>query len=163
MYSWKDISGTSAVRGGTFIQGDLNSAPNTTYKIQFFANMNLDNREGKRFLSELFVTTDLAGGTEILANFKDVMVVTGEVVTATATKLDADSMILSTSEFSEPVELNTDEGNHYIANTTLAGIPLHWKDGKGDYNLSPSIPNQDYGQAIINGFNTWSESSRTII
>ena len=63
----------------------------------------------------------------------------GEVVSATATKLDFDSNPLSTSEFSLAIERATDEGDHYMVNTTLAGIPLHWKDGKGDYQICGPI------------------------
>ena len=30
-------------------------------------------------------------------------------------------------------------GDHYIVNTTLAGIPLHWKDGEGDYQIHGAV------------------------
>ncbi len=127
LYTWQDESALPEIKGGSAIDGVLNGIPGQNYKIQFFANSSLSNREGKRFLGEVVATTDIAGQAEFLANLKDAVLEVGEVVSATATKLDIDSIPLSTSEFSESIERATDEGNHYIVNTTLAGIPLHWK------------------------------------
>ncbi|TFG94471.1 MAG: hypothetical protein E4H13_14840, partial [Calditrichales bacterium] len=154
-YSWQDETALT-LKGGTFIQGTLNSVPYTDYKIQFFANTNTDYREGQRYLGEVTVTSNLIGEAEILANFKNVIVGAGEVVSATATHLDGTGNPLSTSEFSVSIVLNPDEGDHYKVNTTLAGIPLHWKDGKGDYQIAPSVKAMNYDQAVKNGFNTWS-------
>ena len=97
----------------------------------------------------------------LIANLKDVALYDDEVaITATATILDiatTDSLPLSTSEFSDPVARNTKEGKHYIFNTTLSGIPLHWKNGKSDYEIAQSVidENGDYELAIINGFYVW--------
>ena len=70
--------------------------------------------------------------------------------------MDDNSNPLSTSEFSESIELNDDEGDHFIVNTTLAGIPLHWKEGKGDYQIAQSVVGLGYDDEIENGFDTWS-------
>ncbi len=163
LYTWQDESALPEIKGGSSIQGVLNSTPEQNYKIQFFANSSMSNREGGRYLGEIIATTDIAGGAEFLANLKDAVLEAGEVVSATATKLDVDSLPLSTSEFSVSIERATDEGNHYLVNTTLAGIPLHWKDGEGDYETYGPVtaggvqPPVGFAAAVGNGFNTWTE------
>ncbi len=86
------------------ITGSLNSAPDTDFRIQFFANSSCDpsgHGEGDQYLGAIDVTTDTSGfvlfdsdvdpGTGI-ADFA-----AGEAITATATRLDVP---LNTSEFS---------------------------------------------------------------
>jgi len=160
-YTWQDESVESEVKGGTFIEGILNGPAGESYKVQFFANTGTGTREGERYLDEVVVTTDISDKAEIIANFKDVVVYPGEVVSATATRLAGDGSTLSTSEFSESIERNNENGDHYIVNTTLAGIPLHWKDGNGDYQIAPSLESiAGYAAAVENGFNTWSQLSQ---
>ena len=160
MYTWQDSTALPQIKGGTAIQGTLNSTtPHTNYKIQFFANTSSVNREGKRFLGEIETTTDISGEADFVANMKDVVLNEGEVVSATATSLYDSSNALSTSEFSPSIERSTDEGNHYIVNTTLAGIPLHWKDGESYYNIAPSVSDLGYAGAVQNGFGTWRPAS----
>ncbi len=159
-YSWQDNTTTTAVIGGTAVQGILqNCPPRTNYKIQFFANSNSSFREGRRYLGEMEVTTDIAGESDFFANMSKVIVNTGEFVSATATKLDTNGNTLSTSEFSSSISENTNEGLHYKVNTTLSGIPLHWANGKADYEISPSVYNKgmNYVNAILDGFHTWSQ------
>ncbi|MCU0414691.1 MAG: right-handed parallel beta-helix repeat-containing protein, partial [Ignavibacteriaceae bacterium] len=161
LYTWQDESALPEIKGGSSIQGVVNGTPGQNYKIQFFANSGLSNREGKRFLGEILTTSDISGKAEFLANLKDAVLTTGEVVSATATRLDLDSLPLSTSEYSASIERATDEGNHYIVNTTLAGIPLHWKDGEGDYEIFGSVttggvqPPAGFAASVENGFDTW--------
>jgi hypothetical protein len=88
--------------GGTLITGTLKAAPNTTYRIEFFAN----NRdpigaivEGQLFFGFLNVTTDANGNATFSANL-GVSVAVGSNVTATAT-----DPIGNTSEFSAPVSV----------------------------------------------------------
>ncbi len=149
------------IKGGTAIQGTLNSTPDN-YKIQFFANSSTSSsREGKRFLGEIELTVDdfdITGNADFLANLKDAVLPESdeEVVSATATRLDINGNPLSTSEFSASIERATDEGDHYLVNTTLAGIPLHWQDGNGDYQVATSVVSLGYDDEVQNGFNTWS-------
>ncbi len=91
---------TSAVSGvsGTAVQGTLNSAPNTQYRIEFFANTT-DRREGNRFLGFQNFTTDASGNLSFNANLGSFSF-SGEHITATATRSVAP---LDTSEFSAPV------------------------------------------------------------
>ena len=155
-YTWQDNTALPNIKGGTAIQGTLSSVPNRKFKIQFFANSSLSKREGKRFLGEIVDSTDFTGNTDFLANLKDAVLEDGEVISATATKLGVSLNPLSTSEFSPSIERATDEGDHYKVNTTLAGIPLHWKDGKGDYQIAPSMVSKGFDDEIQNGYNTWS-------
>jgi hypothetical protein len=76
---------------GTNISGILNSTPNTTYRLEFFANDTSD--QGKTFLGTTNVTTDANG----VATFSSTITIipAGQVVTATAT-----NAISGTSEFS---------------------------------------------------------------
>ncbi|MDA0744994.1 MAG: right-handed parallel beta-helix repeat-containing protein [bacterium] len=77
------------------IAGDLNSAPNMTFRIEFFANGVGDASgfgEGETFLGAVDVTTDASGNASFNAA---VSVGSGQFVTATAT--DPDN---NTSEFS---------------------------------------------------------------
>ncbi|NNG26903.1 MAG: hypothetical protein HKM87_05215, partial [Ignavibacteriaceae bacterium] len=59
MYTWQDETAPPPpLKGGTAIQGTLNSTPDN-YKIQFFANSSTSiSREGKRFLGEKELTVD---------------------------------------------------------------------------------------------------------
>ena len=161
MYTWQDENALPEIKGGTAISGTLNSTPDN-YKIQFFANSSTSStREGKRFLGEIELTVDdfdITGNADFLANLKDAVLpeLDGEVISATATKLDIGGNPLSTSEFSFSIERATDEGDHYLVNTTLAGIPLHWQDGNGDYQVANSVVSLSYDDEIQNGFNTWS-------
>ena len=155
LYSWQDVTALPEIRGGSAIQGILNSDPGQNYKIQFYSNSGTNNREGQTYLGEIEVTTDISGEANFLANLSDVVLSAGQVVSSTATKLDNSGNPLSTSEFSESIERSEDEGNHYKVNTTLAGIPLHWKDGKCDYRIAPSVVSRGYDDDIQNSFNTW--------
>jgi CSLREA domain-containing protein len=83
---------TSAVRGTstTAVNGTLNSTPNTSFIVQFFANSTCDvtagpsNGEGENFLGEITVNTNGAGDAGISVNV-GALVPAGWVMTATAT------------------------------------------------------------------------------
>ena len=90
---------TSAVSGGgnTTIQGSLNSAPNTTFRTEFFDNTQCDpsgNGEGETFIGSTDITTDGNCNATIDVTFP-VTVQSGHVITATATDPSG-----NTSEFS---------------------------------------------------------------
>ncbi|MGB8320794.1 MAG: right-handed parallel beta-helix repeat-containing protein, partial [Ignavibacteriaceae bacterium] len=155
LYTWQDETALPRIKGGIAIQGALNSTAGENYKIQFFANLNSSNSEGKRFVGETKATTDISGGAYFIANLKDVVLADGEVVSATASLLDNNGNPLSTSQFSPSISKSTDEGVHYKVNKTLSGIPLHWGDGKSTYQIANSIVNQGYDAQVQNGFTTW--------
>lgn len=80
------------------IQGALNSRPNRTYTVDFYANVDCDssgNGEGERYIGSTDVTTD-GSGDAIIDVTLSASVPQGDVVTATAT----DTSTGDTSEFS---------------------------------------------------------------
>lgn len=94
---------TSAVSDGssTTVEGSLNSAPSTTYRLEFFSNPACDasgNGEGRTFLGSADVTTDANGDVSFSVPVS-AGVGSGEAVTATATDPGG-----STSELSGCVE-----------------------------------------------------------
>ncbi|HEV3447805.1 MAG TPA: hypothetical protein VG099_24425, partial [Gemmataceae bacterium] len=90
--------------GKTDISGLLRSSPNSTFRIEFFAN-DADPAggiaEGQQFLGFVNVTTD-ANGNAIVSTVVNVPVAIGRTVTATAT--DA---VGNTSEFSAAIPVLT--------------------------------------------------------
>jgi len=90
-------SARASASGGTDIVGMLHSDPNTTYRIEFFAN-DLDPLdlppEGQQFIGFVNVTTDTNGDASFTAML-NVPVEAGRIITATAT-----DPVGNTSEFS---------------------------------------------------------------
>jgi titin len=79
------------------VRGTLNSAPNTTFRLQFFASPACDasgNGEGSVYLGDKLVNTGPACSTNFVATLPGA-VVAGQVITATAT-----DPANNTSEFS---------------------------------------------------------------
>jgi len=71
----------------TTVDGYLNSLPNTTYRLEFYANTSCDaslHGEGESFLGVLNVTTDGTGNTLFSGTFPNTVPVTDQI-TATAT------------------------------------------------------------------------------
>ncbi|MBS1794985.1 MAG: right-handed parallel beta-helix repeat-containing protein [Acidobacteria bacterium] len=83
---------------GTTVTGTLNSTPNTSFRVEFFAS-DTNLREGKNFLGFQNVTTDAGGDAAFSATVAG-FAYFGQFVTATATRNAAP---LDTSEFSAPV------------------------------------------------------------
>lgn len=91
------LTAAEAKAGFTFVEGSLNSAPNTVFRLQFFANLACDasgHGEGERFLGGFLVTTDAAGDVAFSRTLSGATL-GGESITATATDPND-----STSEFS---------------------------------------------------------------
>jgi hypothetical protein len=110
-------SATDSPGGGTVITGTLNSAPNTTFSIEFYDNSAPNpsgHGEGETFLDALNVTTDPSG-------FMMFTFVTspgapmGHFIAATATDPDG-----NTSEFSADVavDLNVSRGGFSYSHAT---------------------------------------------
>jgi CSLREA domain-containing protein len=81
--------------GSTTVRGKLNSAPNRTFKVQFFSNPS-GTDEGKVFIGQKSVTTDGSGNVSFAFSPAQ-KVGLGRTITATAT-----SPAGNTSEFSAP-------------------------------------------------------------
>ena len=89
--------------GDPTIGGTLDSAASTLFRIEFFANPVgagvADQRQGRRFLGAVSVTTDAAGHAAFSATLPGVVVSAGEFITSTATA----TILGDTSEFAAPV------------------------------------------------------------
>jgi hypothetical protein len=84
------------------ITGTLNSAPNTTYTLQFFANTTADPSgygEGQTLIGTTTVTTDASGNASFAATFNGLVIPVGDAVSATATDPSG-----NTSEFALDVD-----------------------------------------------------------
>ncbi len=83
------------------VQGSLNSLPNQSYEIQFFASDTCDPSgfgEGQQYLGSLTVNTDANGNADFRVVLAADSIQIGDFITATAT--DADG---NTSEFSQAI------------------------------------------------------------
>ncbi|HYN87973.1 MAG TPA: hypothetical protein VER55_05565, partial [Ardenticatenaceae bacterium] len=92
------LTSATSRENGVRIEGSLNSRPNGTFRLQFFANTSCDpsgHGEGERLLGARRVTTDENGNADFTA-LVATYVEDAEFITATAT--DAYS---NTSEFSQ--------------------------------------------------------------
>ena len=90
--------------GGVRVTGSLNSTPNSTFNIEFFASGDCDssgNGEGERSIGATIVMTDAAGDVAFDVTTKG-SASAGEVITATATSATGD-----TSEFSACVAVDS--------------------------------------------------------
>jgi CSLREA domain-containing protein len=91
------LNSVSSSGGSVTIQGTFNSAANTTFHLDFFANLTCDSSgagEGQTFLSTADVTTDGSGSAAVNVNF-GTTVLGGEAVTATATDPNGNSSAFS--------------------------------------------------------------------
>lgn len=118
---------------GTQIRGMLNSAPNKTYALQFFANPAVNASgfgEGQVFLGQ----TSLTLGTGCSSNFSvflPVSVPVGWIVTATAT--DAAN---NTSEFSAWVSVLPVPSLQIGSTVTNSGpVAISWTNAGGSFGL----------------------------
>jgi len=92
------ITSASSGGGNTNIQGTLNSAQNTTFRVEFFSTATCDasgHGEGQTFIGSTNAMTDGSGNVNINVTFP-VSLSGGSVVTATATDPGG-----NTSEFSQ--------------------------------------------------------------
>ena len=87
---------TSASTGDTKIDAVLDSVPAAEYVIRFYSNPR-DTGEGKTFIGDLLVVTNVNGTASIIVFVANRTVPVGQSITATATKVAAPR---NTSEFS---------------------------------------------------------------
>ncbi len=94
------LSQAATFDGNTYVIGTLNSAPSTTFTLQFFADATPDpsgHGQGQTLIGTTTVTTDANGNTSFVASFSGV-VPAGQAVSATASDPSGD-----TSEFAQDV------------------------------------------------------------
>ncbi|HQR08445.1 MAG TPA: Ig-like domain-containing protein [Gemmatales bacterium] len=139
---------TNAVGGSsTTVTGTLNSTPNTTFRLEFFANDTADPSgfgEAETFLGFTIVTTDGNGdvsftATQLLGT--DV----GQIISATAT-----NPTNSTSEFSANVVVTTVNGNTPPVITSFAGPGILLVGQIGFFGGSFTDPDNDIWTATVN-------------
>ncbi|MCA9166624.1 MAG: right-handed parallel beta-helix repeat-containing protein [Planctomycetales bacterium] len=98
------LTAVSAAPSPTMVQGVLSSTPNTTFRLEFFANSTSDSTaygEGETYLGEASVTTDAVGTAEFAVVLPRA-ISGGQFVSATATDPDG-----NTSEFSHTLVANS--------------------------------------------------------
>ena len=156
--------GESSAGGTTTITGTLNSLPDTTFTIDFYANLGCvgrpqEAREGRTYLGAKNVTTDGSGNATINAVLP-VAIDPGSPVTATATSPDG-----NTSEFSQRLVLSSTPGGgsaaggnqiflsgfHFLPGATVAvGASPATNVVVSDYNnITATTPNLPPGS--LNG------------
>ena len=123
-------SASSLVAGGTQIAGRLNSEPDTTYALDFYANPACVGRpqallEGMTYLGTADVTTDGSGNTDIDVNLP-VALEAGAKVTATATDPEG-----NTSEFSQRIVLRSTPGSGSPSGASITLDGFHFLAGAG--------------------------------
>lgn len=92
------LTGATALKFKTEIEGTLNSNPSTTYDIQLFSNSSCDPSgfgEGETLVGEVFVTTDGSCNASFKTSVPVADAPAGRFITATATDPEG-----NTSEFS---------------------------------------------------------------
>jgi uncharacterized repeat protein (TIGR01451 family) len=97
LQNFPELTAATSSGGSTTIQGTLNSTANTTFRIEFFANMECDPSgygEGEQFIGFTDVTTDGSGNASFNITLPT-SVPAGQFITSTATDPDR-----NTSEFS---------------------------------------------------------------
>lgn len=138
------------------IAGSILAQPLSSYRIEFFSSNSVDASgygEGERFVGFTTVTTDTAGLGTFYVTVPGTLSAT-EYVAATAT--DGSN---NTSEFSAAVATVSKVklfGDHYVVNTTLSGIPLHWPDGIGAFKISNNVP-AEFHAPMARGYLSWGE------
>ncbi|MFB2836579.1 Calx-beta domain-containing protein [Floridanema evergladense] len=94
------LTSASSNSNSTTVKGTLNSAPNSTFRVEFFASNALDPSgygEGEKFVGFQNVTTDSIGNANFTVDLPTSLT-TGKFITATAT--DSNN---NTSEFSQGI------------------------------------------------------------
>ena len=121
----------------TRIRGSLNSTPNGTFTLQFFASDACDgsgNGEGAFFLDSIFTATDGSGQASFSLT-SDTVTNTGQVVTATATDENG-----NTSEFSTCFAITTSFNPAWLFGAgNLSGSEGSSFDGVALTNFSESV------------------------
>ncbi len=101
------LTAASSGGGNTSLAGILNSTPNSSFRIEFFANTSLDFSGfggGQTFIGSTTANTDVNGNANFVANTGSATP-SGQFITATATN----SATNDTSEFSQGIQVNGPE------------------------------------------------------
>jgi hypothetical protein len=94
------LTGASS-SGNVTVLGTLNAAPNTTFRIEFFANA-AGTGQGQTYLGSLSVTTDANGNAAL--NFATDLAALGQAITATATDPNGNTSEFSAAQAVQPLQ-----------------------------------------------------------
>jgi hypothetical protein len=123
--NFPSLTSAASTSSDITIAGSLNSTPNTTYLLEFFANGTLDSSgfgEGETFIGR----TNFAGGENCTNEFSytfPIVVAAGKLITATASLLIVTNAVYETSEFS-PAVTNVGPASvtpPYLVNSLILG------------------------------------------
>lgn len=118
----------------TFVQGTFNSAPNTTFTIQFFSSLDLHASgfgQGRQWLGTSTLTTDASGNATFALNVP-VAVPAGQFVTATATDPTGNTSEFSNALPSVPVSIQFESPTFSVSEgAASASITIKRSGGLG--------------------------------
>jgi hypothetical protein len=100
------LTSANSLNGQITLTGAINSTPNKTFLLDFYANTELDGiggSEGRTHIGTATATTDANGNASFNVSFTKA-VAAGQFITATASTIDGDPFV-DTSEFSSPVKV----------------------------------------------------------
>jgi len=107
LQNYPTVTSAISTGGNTNVGGTLNSTPNTSFRIELFANSVVDRLgfgQGETLIGSTTVTTDGTGITSFVVNTGST-IPSGQFITATATNNSTND----TSEFSQGVQVNGTE------------------------------------------------------
>ena len=136
--------------------GFVRGPAGTLYRIEIFQNTAADPSgygEGTVKVGSAEVTTDSTGVAYFYVEAFGVLVA-GSFVSATSTGGTGNTSEFSAATFVS-ARLKT-FGDHYVINTTLSGIPLHWPDGSAEYSISTSVPSPFHTPVTL-GYGAWDQ------
>ncbi len=149
------LNSASAMDGETFVDGTLESTPNTDFRIEFFANTECDptlHGEGEQFLGFELVSTDNEGNAIFVATLP-VEASTEEFITATATVRDGPTSHADTSEFSMCIQVQAADcpcpapiPDFVVNNKVDAADLMALLDSRHDNNTNLDVT----GDAVLN-------------
>ena len=123
LQNYPELSAAVNLGTSTLVSGTLDSAPDTSYRIEVFSNAapnSSGHGDGETFLGALDVTTDGDGDASFADQVAGVAPI-GDAVTATATELDPLGAPLSTSEFAANTTALGCDVSGTAADDTLTG------------------------------------------
>jgi titin len=150
------LTAASSTSSQTTVAGTLNSTPNSTFALEFFANPSCDPTgfgEGKVFLGTITVTTDASGNAAFNAALP-MGAPANSVATSTATNIATHD----TSEFSACIPIAGTEpraadltGDGVVGPADLAQLLSHWGACAGcpaDLNGDGAVGPADLAQLL---------------
>jgi hypothetical protein len=150
----------NAEKGDTKINGSLISAPNTTYRIEFFSSPSGDASgygEGRVYRGFALVTTDGAGNGKIKVKLLGYAIGAGEVMSATATEDLGGGNYGGTSEFARNASATAALSGFIVSpisgNTTEAGGSASFSVSLSNSPFSPvtiSVNSSNAGEGVAN-------------